>query len=151
MASRAEIDDFLAQSTLAVVGASRSGRKFGNAVVRELEANGYTVVPVHPDAAEIGGRACARTARDLPPEVGGVVTVVPPQQTEIVVRDAIEAGVTRVWMQLGSGSPAAAELCSASGVTAIREECILMYLERGPAIHRVHRWLRTLFGRMPKA
>ena len=93
MTSRAEIDDFLSQKTLAVVGASRGGRKFGNAVVRELEANGYTVVPVHPSASEIGGRACVRTLRDLPPDVGGVVTVVPPPQTEVVVREAIPAKV----------------------------------------------------------
>ncbi len=151
MTSRAEVDDFLAQRTLAVVGASRSGRKFGNAVVRELVANGYTVVPVHPGAAELEGRACVPSLREAPADVGGVVTVVPPARTEAVVREAAEAGLRRVWMQRGSASPAAVAFCAEHGVTAIHDECILMFLERGPAIHRVHRWLRGLLGGLPRA
>jgi predicted CoA-binding protein len=41
MTSRAAVDDFVAQRTLAVVGVSRSGKKFGNTIYRELKTRGY--------------------------------------------------------------------------------------------------------------
>ncbi len=150
MTSKAAVDEFLAQEALAVVGASRSGRKFGNAVVRELAANGYRVYPVHPGADVIEGRPCWRSLGALPSDVGGVVTSVPPSLTEAVVREAVAAGVKRVWMVRGSCSSSAAAFCAEHGVTAIGDECILMFLERGPAIHRLHRWVRGVFNRLPR-
>jgi hypothetical protein len=50
MASKAAVSDFLAQRTLAVVGASRKGSKFGNTAYKELKAKGYKVIPVNPHA-----------------------------------------------------------------------------------------------------
>ena len=40
MTSRAAVEGFLAQKTLAVVGVSRGGKKFGNAILKELKAKG---------------------------------------------------------------------------------------------------------------
>ena len=150
MIARRLVDEFVAQEALAVVGVSRSGKGFGNAAVRELVANGYRVYPVHPAAESIQGRRCARSLAALPEPVGGVVVVVPPEQTEKVVCEAAAAGIRRVWMQQGSESPAAIAYCAANGIDAVHGECILMYLRRGPAIHRFHRGLRRLFGRLPR-
>ncbi len=55
MTSRATVDDFLAQRSLAVVGVSRGGKKFGNMVYRELKAKGYRLFPIHPEAEELEG------------------------------------------------------------------------------------------------
>ena len=41
---------------VAVVGASRDRRKFGNKAVRAFVAAGDTVVPIHPHATEVEGR-----------------------------------------------------------------------------------------------
>ena len=58
MTNKQTIQEFLAQPALAVVGVSRSGKKFGNTAFRELKAKGYRVYPVHPEAQTIEGESC---------------------------------------------------------------------------------------------
>ena len=147
--TRASVEQFLAQSHLGLVGASRSGRKFGNTVLRELTRKGYRVTVVHREASEIDGASCCSSVSELPDDVGGLVVVVPPAQTEKVVRDAAAAGVRNIWMQQGAESGRAVELCREHGINEVHGECILMFAQ--PAgIHRVHRWLWGLLGRMPE-
>ena len=150
MTSKRAVEEFVAQESLAVVGASRSGKGFGNAALRELAANGYRVHPVHPAAGLLQGLPCSRDLAALPEPVGGVLVVVPPEQAESVVREAAAAGIKRVWMQQGSSSPRALATCAQHGIEVVHGECILMFLRRGPAIHRFHRGLRRLFGRLPR-
>ena len=150
MIARRLVDEFVAQEALAVVGVSRDGRGFGNAVVKELVANGYRVHPVHPQAERLQGLPCARDLASLPERVGGVVVVVPPAQTERVVQEAAAAGIRRVWLQQGAESPAAIAWCAENGVDAVHGECILMFLERAGGIHRLHRTLRRWLGRLPR-
>ncbi len=149
MSSKQAVADFIAQRSLAVVGVSRSGKGFGNAALRELRTNGYRLFPVHPSATEVQGLPCSPDLRCLPEPVGGVLIVVPPEQTEAVVRDAAAAGIRRVWMQQGSSSPRALQACVEAGVEVVHGECILMFLAKGPALHRFHRGLRRLLGRLP--
>jgi hypothetical protein len=66
MTSKAAVMDFVNQRSLAVVGVSRSGRKFGNTAYRELKAKKYRLVPVHPDAETLEGDPCARSLANLP-------------------------------------------------------------------------------------
>ena len=149
MTTRSAVEQFLAQRSLGLVGVSRGGRKFGNTVLRELTKRGYRVSVVHPEAAEIDGVSCVPSVSELPDEVGGIVIVVPPEQTEKVVREATLRGVRHIWMQQGSESPAAIELCRGSGIDVVHGECILMYAE--PAgIHRFHHWLWKLLGKLPQ-
>ncbi len=150
MTSKRAVDEFMAQETLAVVGVSRSGKGFGNAALRELRANGYRVLPVHPSGGAVQGLPCSRDLASLPEPAGGVLVVVPPKQTEGVVRDAAAAGIRRVWMQQGSSSPQAVAYCAEHGIEAVHGECILMFLAKGPAVHRFHRGIRRLLGRLPK-
>jgi predicted CoA-binding protein len=150
MTSRQAVNDFLSQKTIALIGVSRSGKKMGNSILRALHTNGYRVLPVHPAVPAIEGVPCYPALAALPEPVENLLVVVPPQQTAALLPEAHSAGVSRVWMQQGSSSPAALNFCSQHGITAVHGECILMYLPQGPAIHRVHRWLRELFGRMPR-
>jgi hypothetical protein len=150
MTSRAAVDDFLAQKDLAIAGVSRSRRKFGNAALRELTANGYRVFPVHPEAETVQGVRCYPSVRELPEPVGGLLIVVPPDQTEVVVREAGAAGIRRVWMQLGSSSPTALQFCAENGIEAVHGECILMFLRKGPVLHRFHHWLWGVLGKLPR-
>lgn len=150
MTSRATVEDFLAQKKLALAGASRDSRKFGNVVLRELLKKGYEVLPVHPHANELEGVPCLRTLADLPPDTGGLIIVVPPAQTERLVGEAAAAGVRRVWMQQGAASSEAVAFCEAHGMSVVRDECILLFAEPVGGVHRVHRWIWKVLGRMPK-
>ena len=149
MVSRALIDDFLAQRTLALAGVSRSGKGFGNAVRRELGARGYTLKLIHPEADSIGGQPCVHALREVAPEVGGVVLVTPPAETLKLLREAQEAGIRRVWIQEGAESDAAIAFCGEHGLAAVHHECILMFIERAAWPHRLHRAIRGAFGHLP--
>lgn len=150
MTSKAAVSDFFSQRNLAIVGASRKKGKFGNMALKELRAKGYHVFPVHPEAEKIEGEQCYPNLASLPEPVGAVLVVVPPAQTEQVVRDAAAAGIQRVWMQQGAESPAAIQFCKEQGLSEIHGECILMFAEPAGWFHRAHRWVWNLLGKLPQ-
>jgi hypothetical protein len=150
MTTLANVRDFLAQRTLAVVGASRSGKGFGSAAFRELKAKGYRLLPVHPEAEQIEGERCYPSLKALPEPVGGVLIVVPPQETEKVIREAAQSGIRRVWIQQGAESDAAVRYCQQEGLSVVAGQCILMFAEPVATFHRFHGWLWRLFGKAPK-
>jgi uncharacterized protein len=140
------IDQFLAQPALALVGISRSGKKFGNIACRELKAKGYRVYPIHPSAAVIDGNRCYAGFADLPERVDAVLIVVPPAQAKAVVREAAAAGIHQVWLQKGAESTDVLQLCHDVGLTFVWSECILMYAQP-TGIHKAHRWLWRILGK----
>lgn len=148
MVTKSMIDDFLAQRSLAVVGVSRSGNKFGNTVFRELRDKGYMVYPVNPLAPELEGEPCYASVAKLP-EVTGVVIAVPKSETEKVVREAHAVGIKRVWIQQGSETPAVLQFCEDNNIAAIYNECILMFAEPTQWFHRIHRGINRLTGKLP--
>ncbi len=150
MASKSAIMDFVGQRSLAVVGVSRSGKKFGNNAYRDLKAKGYRLVPVHPEAEMLEGDRCARNLASLPAPVGGVLIIVPPQQAEQVVQEAAAAGIKRVWLQQGAESTAAIRLAESNGMSVVSGECILMFAEPVGFGHRAHRWIKGVFRGLPK-
>jgi predicted CoA-binding protein len=150
MTTKAMVDDFLAQRTLAVVGVSRKAEKFGNMVYRELKAKGYRVFPVNSHAEEIAGERCYPSLSALPEPVGGVVIVVPPAETERVVQDAAAAQIRRIWMQQGAESDAALRFCADNGMSVVSGECIMMFAPPVGFGHGLHRWVWGLLGKLPK-
>ena len=138
-------DRFLAGPALALVGASRSGKKFGNAALRTLVSKGYRVYPVHPTADAFDGVQCYRHLSDIPESVSAVIVVVPPAQALDVVREAHAAGLKQVWLQQGSESPAVLQACRDLGIEAVSGECVLMYAHP-TSYHWVHAAVRRLFG-----
>lgn len=120
------IEEFLAQETLALAGVSRSGAGYGNRVLRDLTAKGYRVFPVHPQARELAGHTAYPSLADLPEPVGGLVLVVPPAQSEELVRQAAVVGIPRVWMQPGAESPEAIATCHRHGISVIHHRCIMV-------------------------
>jgi len=150
MASAKAIEAFLDNPSLAVVGVSRSGKKFGNWACRVLRAQGYRVYPVHWGAPIIDGVRCSARLSDVPERVNAVLVVVPPEHAIDVVREAAAAGIRHVWLQQGAESPDALRLGAELGLSVIAGECILMFA-RPTGIHRVHHWLRRVTHRLPAA
>lgn len=146
--SRRAIETFLAQPALALAGASRSDRGFGSTALRALRAKGYRVYSIHPEADLLGGEKCYRHFYDMPKDVGGVLVVVPPLQAVAVVRDAVAAGIRRVWLQQGAESPYVLSVCRDLGIEVIAGECILMFA-KPTGIHKAHHWIQGVFGRLP--
>lgn len=150
MNTRSAIDGFLKQPALALVGLSRSGKKFGNVACRELKAKGYRVYPIHPSADSIDGTRCYSSFSALPEPIDALLVVVPPAQALSVVREAAAAGIHRVWLQQGASSPAVLAACAELGLETVSGECILMYA--APAgVHKFHGWIWRVLGKMPSA
>jgi predicted CoA-binding protein len=150
MTSRASVETFLAQNVLALAGVSRGGGGFGNTVLKDLTRKGYEILPIHPEADEVGGIPSSHSLAELPKKVGGLILVVPPEQTEKLVREAKEAGIERVWMQQGAESPEAIQFCAENGIDAVHGECIMMFAQP-TGLHRFHHWLWGVFGKLPTA
>jgi len=150
MTTQNSIDDFLAQKKLALIGISRSGKKFGNIIFKELKSKGYKIFPINPNVENIQGERCYPSLKALPEQVGGVIVVVPPVQTEKVVHDIVSAGIKQVWMQQGSESKSAIQFCKKNGISVVEGECILMFVKPVKLFHRMHRGIWKLLGKYPK-
>ena len=142
------IQNFVEGKRIAVVGASRSGNKFGNTVITELKARGYQVFVVHPEAQEIGGEPCYPDLAALQGRADGVWICVNPQQAEPVLRQAVQAGFKNIWLQQGAESPQASAAARELGVEPVTGKCILMYAPPVQSFHRWHRAFNKLIGQL---
>ena len=150
MVSRKAIDNFLAQKKYAVIGVSRSGTKFGNTIYKELKAKGYGLYPVNAHTEKINKETCYPDLKSLPEKVDGIITVIPPVETEKIVHDAASLGINQIWMQQGSESEKAIRFCQDNKMNIIHGECILMFAEPVSILHRIHRWVWGLIGKLPR-
>ena len=150
MNTRKNVDEFLAQKTLAVVGVSRSPSKYANTAFRELRKKGYRVFPVNPNADTVEGERCYHRTADIEPRPQAALIITPPAQTEAAVREATSAGIRRLWIQQGAESEAASRLAESSGAAVVSGECVLMFAEPAAFYHRMHRWVWKLLGRLPQ-
>ena len=120
--------------SIAVVGLSPKPHRASFDVARYLQASGYRIIPVNPNATEVLGEKayaslleaarhekielvnCFRNSADIPP----------------IVDEAIAIGATAVWMQLGISHSAAAAKAEAAGLLVVQDRCIKID-------HRTHR------------
>ncbi|REJ85586.1 MAG: CoA-binding protein [Planctomycetota bacterium] len=123
------IEEFLAGSPFAVVGASRDRAKYGNKVLRAYQQTGRTVFPVNPQTDEVEGLTAYPDLSSLPETVHGVSIVTPPDVTEQIVEEAAALGVQHLWMQPGAESRAAIERAEKLGLNVIHSgPCALVVM-----------------------
>ena len=149
MTSEKLVDEFLAQKKIAVIGVSRKKTKFGNAIYRELKQKGYNVFPINPNMTAFEYDTCYPNLLSLPESVDAVVINVPPEQTIKVLREADQAGIRKVWLQQGSQSEGAIKFCEENGIECVANECILMFAQPSAFIHRAHKWVWGVLGKLP--
>lgn len=142
-----KVEDFLSQQRFAVAGVSRSGKATGNSIYKRLRDRGYDVVAVNPNADEIEGERCYRNVKAIPGKVDGLIAATRPEDTEQLVRDCAEAGISRVWMHDGihgagtSASESAVKFCNQRNITVITGVCPLMFGRPSDGFHRlIKRW-----------
>jgi len=150
MTSKKLVDDFIASKNIAVAGVSRNSKKFGNVIYRELRKKGYNVFPLNPNGAEIEGDKCYPCLDDISEKLDAVVINLPPQKALNVIKDANAAGIKRIWLQQGSQSDEAVKFCEENGIDCVSNECILMFAEPAAFIHRFHRWIWGVAGKLPQ-
>ena len=153
--TRANINAFLGHHRIAMVGVSRDPKHFSRYLFRELCKRGYDVVPINPLATEVDGHACFANMQAIVPPLEAALLMTPPAQTEKVVQDCADAGIHEVWMHRGGGqgsaSPVAVAFCREHGMSVVEGECPFMFLPSTQFPHRMHGFIRKVFGSFPQA
>jgi predicted CoA-binding protein len=145
MATQATIDEFLSHKKLALMRYSKQTPVQGVPMDRELNAKGYTVSVVYLNESD-----SAQQLSGLKSPVEGLIVAVNPEHAENAVRQAIDAKISRVWLQQGAQSPAAVALCEKNNISVISGECVLMFAAPVKSVHAFHRFIWKLLGKMPK-
>jgi predicted CoA-binding protein len=150
MTQKKLVDEFLKQGKFAIVGVSRNHKKFGYLVYTDLKKKGYNVFPVNPNTETIDDDKCFQSVSALPDDVKQLFVVTPKNETEQIIREAVQRGITLVWIQQFSESEEAVKLAESHNLKLIRNECILMFAEPVGTFHRLHRFVNKIIGRYPK-
>ncbi|MEM8669369.1 MAG: CoA-binding protein [Planctomycetota bacterium] len=128
------IQQFLAADSFAVAGATARTHKYGYKVFRALIGSGRRTYPLNPVTEEIDGHAVYRKISDLPIVPQALSIITPPEVTQQVIAEAIEAGVQHIWMQPGAEHAQASESAREAGINVIDDgSCILVLLARQPS------------------
>lgn len=114
-------------TTIAVVGYSLDPSRPSNSVSRYLRSQGFRIVPVNPllrGAVIESERAYDRLA-DIPRDVrvDFVDVFRRGEFLDAVVDDALAAGVSALWFQLGLGNVDAARRAEAAGIRVVWDRC----------------------------
>jgi len=112
--------------TIAVVGLSPKPHRASFDVSRYMQAAGYRIIPVNPNASEVLGEKayatlteaaqheqidmvnCFRNSEDIPP----------------LVDEAIAIGAKAVWMQLGVAHATASAKAEAADLLVVQDRCL---------------------------
>ncbi|MDQ0112942.1 CoA-binding protein [Paenibacillus harenae] len=123
--SREEIKSILQGSTtIAVVGLSDKPDRVSYMVSEAMQAKGYTIIPVNPNADSILGQKSYPSLKDIPFPVDIVNVFRRSEHTPPVAEEAAAIGAKTLWLQLGISSEEAASIAEAGGLTVIMDRCI---------------------------
>jgi len=92
--------------TVAVIGASSDRRKYGNKALRAFRDQGYRVLAINPNEAEVEGLRTYASVLDVPDPIDMATFYVPPDVGEQVIGEVAQKGVGEVWFNPGSESDA---------------------------------------------
>jgi predicted CoA-binding protein len=133
-------EEFLSHKKLALVRLAAQTPVMGD-MKKELVPKGYEVPVVYLHAGE--SDPTIDSVKDV---VEGAIISVPKSEFEAAAREAIEAGIPRLWLQAGCDSKEALGLCEEKGVPVIHGACVLMYAQPVQSVHRFHRGIWKVFG-----
>jgi predicted CoA-binding protein len=89
---------------VAVIGASSDRNKFGNKALRAFRAEGYTVVPVNPNEAEVEGLKTYPSVMDVPQAIDMATVYVPPEIGITLLPDFERKKIAEIWVNPGAES-----------------------------------------------
>lgn len=119
-----------AYDTITVVGASDDPAKAAHRVPRHMQQHGWRVVPVNPRGGTIVGERAYPSLDDVPPPVGLVDVFRPSGATPDIARQAVAAGATALWLQLGIASAEARRIATDAGLLYVEDRCLIIEQRR---------------------
>jgi predicted CoA-binding protein len=116
--------------TIAVVGASGTPAKPAHYVPAHMQEHGWRIIPINPQAETILGERVYRTLAEVPETIGLVDVFRPSPATPEVARQAVEAGATALWLQLGIMSEEARSVAESAGLLYVEDRCLIIEQRR---------------------
>jgi predicted CoA-binding protein len=116
--------------TITVVGASAWQSKAAHSVPAHMQRLGWRIIPVNPHASQILGERVYRTLADVPEQVGLVDVFRPSEETAGIARQAVAAGATALWLQLGIASAGARAIAENAGLLYVEDRCLVIEQRR---------------------
>jgi hypothetical protein len=113
-----------------VVGASNSPEKAAHYVPAHMRQRGWRIVPVNPSRTEVLGEPAYPTLADVPERVGLVDVFRPPASAPEIARQAVAAGSSALWLQLGIVSHEARRIAATAGLLYVEDRCLIIEQRR---------------------
>lgn len=122
---REQIKEILYGSdTIAVVGLSDNPERVSYMVSEAMQAKGYTIIPVNPNADTILGQKSYAKLSDIPVPVDIVNVFRRSEHTPPVAEEAVLIGAKTLWLQLGILNEEAGKIAASGGLNVIMDRCI---------------------------
>jgi len=109
---------------IAVIGLSEKPDRDSYQVACYLQAQGYHIIPVNPNVAEILGEKSFASLKEVPGPVDIVNIFRKPEAVPEIVEEAILKGAKAIWMQEGIRHEEAAEKARQAGILVIMDRCL---------------------------
>jgi predicted CoA-binding protein len=116
--------------SITVVGASTVPTKAAHTVPAYMQRHGWRIIPVNPHAIELFDERVYRRVGDVPEPVGFVDVFRPSPQTPDIARQAVAAGATALWLQLGIVSDEARDIAESAGLLYVEDRCLVIEQRR---------------------
>ena len=110
-------------SVIAVVGLSRDPNKSAHSVPAALQAAGFRIVPVNPEATELLGERAFARLEDIPFPIDLVLVFRPARFTAAIAEQAVAIGAKALWLQQGIYSTEARAIAQRSGLAYVEDRC----------------------------
>jgi uncharacterized protein len=116
--------------TITVVGASGAPEKAAHYVPAHMQRHGWRIIPVNLRGGRLLGEQAYRTLAEVPEPVGLVDVFRPSARTPDIARQAVAAGATALWLQLGIASAESRAAAEAAGLLYVENRCLIIEQRR---------------------
>jgi len=89
---------------IAIVGASSNRHKFGNKALRAFRDEGYTVLAINPNEAEVEGIRTYPSVLDVPHAIDMASVYVPPEVGQGLLAEFEKKQIAEIWLNPGAES-----------------------------------------------
>ena len=121
-----------AKKTVAVIGASSNRHKFGNKALRAFERQGYSVLAINPNEAEVEGHRTFASVLDVPGTIDMATVYVPASAGVAVMDQLAQKGVGEVWLNPGADDDDVVDRAHELGLKVV-QACSIIGIGESPS------------------
>jgi predicted CoA-binding protein len=118
--------------TIAILGASRDHRKFGNKCVRAYRSAGFQVYPINLRDQEIEGLETYARLDQIQGPLDRISVYLPPSVTRDLLPEIARRGAGEVWFNPGSADQEILQAARETGIE-VRDGCSIVDIGLSPS------------------